>query len=78
MIHLFGDVPGPIIVGVIKDKLAPLCDIDSDGNFIDFDGCRGESGKIRETLAIVFAWLILCPLLSLAAALVARRKGKQQ
>ena len=75
-IHAFGDVPSPIIIGYIKDYLAPLCNVDADGNFIDIDGCKSQSGGIRETLQIAIGWLIFCPVFSFIGARVARASYK--
>ena len=57
-LHALGDVPAPVIVGYLKDSLAPACDINSDGEFDDLDECREQADGIRVTLAVTFAWLV--------------------
>lgn len=46
-IHAMGDVPSPVIVGYLKDSLAPACNIDGNGEFEDLDACRKDSGGIQ-------------------------------
>eukprot|EP01036_Dinobryon_divergens_P024156 gene24156-32573_t len=61
LIHMFGDVPSPIIAGLIKDMLAPDCVSSSDSND---DGasssaaCRSQGGGLRLTLLLLTLWLI--------------------
>uniref|UniRef100_A0A7S1BV83 Major facilitator superfamily (MFS) profile domain-containing protein n=1 Tax=Corethron hystrix TaxID=216773 RepID=A0A7S1BV83_9STRA len=53
MIHLFGDVPSPIVVGLLKDWLAPSCI----GENVTSDACKEERGGIRDTLIYIFLWM---------------------
>ena len=57
-LHAMGDVPSPIVVGWLKDSLAPACDINGDGEFDDLDACRDDSKGIQLTILITFSWLI--------------------
>ena len=57
--HLLGDVPLPIIMGLIKDKLAPSCRIGSSGDFVDRAQCSDEKTGIRTCLAIAYTWVLL-------------------
>jgi len=59
MAHAFGDVPSPIVFGYIKDKLAPHCVIDSEGDFLDFEKCQSEHFGVRSTIALAYAWITL-------------------
>lgn len=56
--HLLGDVPLPPILGLVKDKLAPSCRIDSSGEFVDPEGCKEENVGIRQSLAISYVWVV--------------------
>ena len=52
--HLFGDVPSPILVGLIKDDLSPNCS----GGITDLTStaCRSESQGIKNTILITNCW----------------------
>jgi len=54
-IHLFGDVPSPVLVGWLKDVLAPHC-VDGPGAATG-DACRKSEKGLRVTMAIVVMWL---------------------
>jgi hypothetical protein len=60
-LHIFGDVPAPIIVGLLKDRLAPHCSQPAhsdDDNIAATSGCREESSGLRNTMRIVELWLL--------------------
>ena len=42
---------------MIKDKLAPACNINSEGVFQDEEQCKHEHAGIHETLAVCYLWL---------------------
>jgi len=52
--HLFGDVPSPIIVGFIKDELAPQCTGSIEQ--LTSDACRSEAQGIKNTMLITNIW----------------------
>jgi MFS family permease len=56
--HLLGDVPLPIVLGLIKDKLAPGCKVGEDGSFSNPDECSSQEKGVRVTLAIAYAWVL--------------------
>lgn len=57
--HLLGDVPLPIVIGLIKDSLAPDCVIDgTTGEFKDPEKCKEQHAGIRQTLAIAYTWVL--------------------
>lgn len=58
--HVFGDVPAPILLGLIKDKLAPACKIGQDGEFVDPEGCIAQEAGVRQSLAIAYSWTLWC------------------
>jgi len=57
MRHILGDVPAPIIFGLIKDYLAPACVFSSSGEFTDKDDCKEQQQGILVTLALCYAYL---------------------
>lgn len=74
MAHAFGDVPSPIIFGYIKDKLAPNCVVDSEGEFLDIDLCKSEHFGVRSTIGLAYAWITL----SIVFFILARRMAKKE
>lgn len=58
MSHVLGDVPAPIILGLIKDDLAPNCRVGKDGEFVDPEQCSLEESGVRMSLAIAYSWTI--------------------
>jgi MFS transporter, Spinster family, sphingosine-1-phosphate transporter len=62
--HVFGDVPSPILFGLLKDYLAPDCvahgnnnnNNDTTNNAIS-DECRSESIGLRWCILIISLWL---------------------
>lgn len=70
ILHLFGDVPSPIIVGMIKDLLAPGCVEDEgsdDDNAAASDECRADSDGLKITMLITTLWLLWTPFCFLLA-----------
>jgi len=55
--HLLGDVPLPILLGLIKDNLAPACRVGASGQFIDPEQCKEQEAGVRQSLAIAYAWI---------------------
>jgi len=56
--HLLGDVPLPIVLGLIKDKLAPACRIGPSGDFVDIEQCKEQEDGVRKSLAIAYSWVL--------------------
>jgi hypothetical protein len=56
--HFLGDVPLPIVLGLIKDKLAPACTVGKSGDFVDPEQCEEQEVGVRKTLAIAYSWVI--------------------
>jgi MFS family permease len=56
--HMLGDVPLPIVLGLIKDHLAPGCKVGEDGSFSNPDACASQEKGVRETLAIAYVWVL--------------------
>lgn len=56
--HLLGDVPLPIVLGLIKDHLAPGCKVGEDGTFSNPDECESQEKGVRSTLAIAYVWVL--------------------
>eukprot|EP00804_Cyclotella_cryptica_P016863 CCRYP_001837-RB/>CCRYP_001837-RB protein AED:0.05 eAED:0.05 QI:1087/1/1/1/1/1/2/314/437 len=75
--HLFGDVPAPIVLGLIKDQIAPNCRVGKDGEFVDTDECSNEEQGVRLSLAIAYSWTVWSLILfELARRFAAREKKK--
>ena len=60
--HILGDVPAPIFFGYLKDRLAPACNINSQGDFENLQMCRLEHNGIRITLAVAYSWMMVAVL----------------
>lgn len=52
VIHLLGDVPSPVLVGLLKDALAPGCIVSAVS-----DQCRADGLGQRLTFALTTAWM---------------------
>jgi len=63
IIHALGDVPSPIVVGYLKDILAPACSGGDDDSISSSDGCRSNAQGLRQCMMIVILWLTWCVLL---------------
>lgn len=74
--HLLGDVPIPIFMGLIKDKLAPACRLGPSGEFVDPDRCLEQKTEVRECLAIIFSWALWSLIFFEIARQFARRQAK--
>ena len=59
-IHALGDVPSPIIVGYLKDIMAPACSGGDDDSVSSSDACRGNEEGLRQCMLIVILWLSWC------------------
>merc|ERR1711862_66600 len=53
--HMLGDVPAPVIIGLVKDYLSPACIFDTDGDFVDEKGCRSQKVGVIITLALCYS-----------------------
>lgn len=84
-IHAFGDVPSPIVVGALLDRMAPACARDSKQNggdvgavdFVVSPECQGQIIYVRWTLFLTCAWLSLSVLFFAAAWALARKQYLQ-
>lgn len=56
--HLLGDVPLPIVLGLIKDHLAPGCKVGEDGSYSNPNECASQEKGVRATLAIAYVWVL--------------------
>jgi MFS family permease len=64
--RVLGDVPAPILVGYLKDQLAPGC-IGDDDRVSTTAGCRHDGNGLRETLLFASTWNIWAILLGFVA-----------
>jgi len=81
LMHAFGDVPSPIVVGTLKGSLAPDCtpsgvddDKADDAEVAIPDGCDGEQTQLRLVVGFIALWIALSPLCYLACTILARRR----
>eukprot|EP01038_Epipyxis_sp_PR26KG_P009541 gene9541-12851_t len=59
VLHMFGDVPSPIIVGYLKDILAPKCVPDNgDDTISSSPECRSQGDSIRICILLVTLWFL--------------------
>lgn len=75
-LHAFGDVPAPVIIGLVKDTLAPNCvapaDADDD-NIAASDQCRHQADGLRLTMFVSQLWLLWTVLGGILAAWYAKK-----
>ncbi|RHY88663.1 hypothetical protein DYB37_003291 [Aphanomyces astaci] len=69
--HVFGDVPSPIVLGLIKDSAAPHCNIVADNKLNPL--CAQDRQGLKLTLLFPYLWLVWAIVLSAVAVQVARR-----
>lgn len=72
--HFLGDVPLPILLGLVKNQFAPACTFFKNGDFADNDQCKEQEVGVRKSLAIAYAWVIW----SLILFEIARRFAKRE
>mmetsp|Transcript_12646 Transcript_12646/g.28881 ORF Transcript_12646/g.28881 Transcript_12646/m.28881 type:complete len:613 (+) Transcript_12646:321-2159(+) len=72
--HILGDVPLPVLLGLIKDRMAPSCSVDESGHFSDPEGCAAEESGVRGSLAVAYSWVIWSLLFFWLARRAAKRK----
>lgn len=56
--NIAGVLPLPVIMGLIKDKLAPSCRVGPSGEFDDPEQCHAEGAEIRKCLAMAYSWVL--------------------
>ncbi|OQS01200.1 Major Facilitator Superfamily (MFS) [Achlya hypogyna] len=71
--HVLGDVPSPIVLGMLKDKWAPDCNTLEDGTTLN-PLCANDRAGLKQTLLFPYLWLIWAIVLAAVAVEVARRK----
>ena len=72
LIHIFGDVPSPLVVGFLKDDFAPGCTGDDD-EVSTSEGCRDDESGLRLTMLLVSLWFSWCILFFSLAYLHAKK-----
>ena len=78
-IHAFGDVPSPVIAGLLKDTLAPGCvggNADDD-NVASSKDCRDDNSGLRITMLLITLWLIWT-VVGFGAAWLFNKTGQQE
>uniref|UniRef100_H3GED6 Major facilitator superfamily (MFS) profile domain-containing protein n=2 Tax=Phytophthora ramorum TaxID=164328 RepID=H3GED6_PHYRM len=75
IIHALGDVPSPIILGVIKDSWAPLCGtVEIDGEAKLNPRCSEDHAGLRDVLLFAVVWLAWGVMFWAASVVVLRRR----
>lgn len=59
VMHLIGDVPSPLVAGVLKDHFASGC-IGDDDSVSTSDACRDDAPGIRLVMLLISLWLVWC------------------
>ncbi|OQS06819.1 Major Facilitator Superfamily (MFS) [Thraustotheca clavata] len=78
LLHLFGDVPSPMILGALKDMWAPHCGSVVVDNSPKLDPkCSMDKAGLQKTLAFAYGWLAWACLLWGIAYLIARKREKE-
>ncbi|CAK4081453.1 unnamed protein product [Aphanomyces euteiches] len=59
LVHLLGDVPSPIFLGMLKDYFAPHCgSVEIDGEILLNPDCRRDQDGLRLTFLFPMLWLL--------------------
>ncbi|KDO30204.1 hypothetical protein SPRG_19766 [Saprolegnia parasitica CBS 223.65] len=78
LLHLFGDVPSPMILGALKDMWAPQCGSVIINNEPKLDPrCNENKAGLQKTLAFSYGWLAWACILWGGAWLIARKREKE-
>ena len=56
--NILGGLPLPMVMGLIKDKLAPACRVGPSGEFLDPEQCIEQGAGVRKCLAIAYSWVL--------------------
>ncbi|EQC31442.1 hypothetical protein SDRG_11041 [Saprolegnia diclina VS20] len=80
LLHLFGDVPSPILLGALKDAWAPHCGsvVAPDGSLALDPLCSTDRDGLTKTLTFAYAWLLFAVGLWSATALLAKRRVRHR
>lgn len=75
IIHALGDVPSPIVLGLIKDAWAPLCGtVEIDGEAKLNPRCSEDHAGLRDVLLFAVVWLAWGVMFWGASVVVMRRR----
>lgn len=58
-VYYAGDVPSPLVAGVLKDHFASGC-IGDDDAVSTSDACRDDAPGIRLVMLLISLWLVWC------------------
>jgi|MDSY01.2.fsa_nt_gb MFS family permease len=64
LMHALGDVPSPIVIGAMKDALAPDCSPTDDDGTDDLhipSECKDQRDGLRTVIALIAMWLLISP-----------------
>ncbi|KAE9031434.1 hypothetical protein PR003_g4674 [Phytophthora rubi] len=76
LIHVLGDVPAPIVMGVVRDKWAPNCGtVEDDGDAVLNPLCSEDQNGLKNFMLLSVLWMLWAVILwALAMVAVKRRQ----
>eukprot|EP00644_Phytophthora_capsici_P007997 jgi/Phyca11/553959/estExt2_Genewise1Plus.C_PHYCAscaffold_580017 len=78
IIHALGDVPSPIVLGLIKDSWAPHCGtVEIDGEAKLNPDCSKDHAGLRDVLLFAVVWLVWGVMLWGASFIVVKRRQQE-
>ncbi len=66
-----------MVLGLVKDKLAPACRVGPSGEFGDPEQCIEQGSEIRKCLAIAYSWVLWSLIFFEIARQFARRQTER-
>ncbi|OQR81617.1 Major Facilitator Superfamily (MFS) [Thraustotheca clavata] len=77
LMHLLGDVPAVVILGAMKDALAPNCgsEMQKNGEAKLDPNCHLDKSGLRSTLAFSYAWLLWAVVFWVATYYITRKRS---
>ncbi|KAF1772085.1 Major facilitator superfamily domain [Phytophthora cactorum] len=76
IIHVFGDVPAPIVMGIVRDKWAPNCGtVEDDGDAVLNPLCSEDQDGLKNFMLLSVLWMVWAVILwALAMVAIKRRQ----
>ncbi|KAH7484217.1 hypothetical protein PRNP1_003624 [Phytophthora ramorum] len=78
IIHVFGDVPAPIVMGVVRDKWAPNCGtVEDDGDAVLNPLCSQDQDGLKNFMLLSVLWMVWAVILWALAMVAVKRRQKK-
>jgi MFS family permease len=78
LIHVFGDVPAPIVMGVVHDKWAPNCGtVEEDGDAVLNPLCSEDQDGLKNFMLLAVLWMVWAVILWALAMLAVKRRQRK-